>query len=649
MFSDKDHSGSKLNKNSSPDLRTGKIDLRDKPEIDERTEKIELENLTPELFDGDDHDTEKFKDPKLQKLKENLAVALEFGDDEETERRLKSMKNNHFFGFESAYDLKIYFEFLLYHLLYYSLVGFVGVLFTLPIRKVRNLMNNLSFFRLSRSMLMQTIFWLNFASVLGSLVAFNNSVTTYASILSTLMSSLTRGSNIASKYATFPAKLIKKYREEIIPENEVRADFLLGKWSDQTPEVIESETLNALQRNSYDLAVFRMSFLAKVSNYMETLMTDLQAKMLMSPDPKTTRTLKSQRSRDDFWGVSLFYAMVEHFNKTENTRFLKIRLLIIVIVAGCCPLWAKLMAGLAPYNPNSVADTFIFYFNLLPNSLLFLLTSIIFNRARFDLNRTTFIMHQLSHMVSTQKKSNEGPKILPTINFLEEMSLNSWKMMRRVTIDYGKKYFHRHELYLPVVFGLAMICFLFIFGLQFAVMNFPQYLVGSIYIVELQVALALYSPIMFYMAFDLLWAFSCINEFFEYHTLKLTTLKSTLTDLQKYKEIYFKGLLKNASNNSLLRKNEDIFNLPSFSNMHNQLALEISDLLGDKLDDQIDHFFEKRIRSVDSIIEEIAADQQYQSITILGFVITKSFTGNLAALLGSVMVAFAQLVILKGA
>ena len=50
------------------------------------------------------------------------------------------------------------------------------------------------------------------------------------------------------------------------------------------------------------------------------------------------------------------------------------------------------------------------------------------------------------------------------MNFLEEFSMNSWKILRRISIDYGKKYFFRHEVYLPAVFLTCTCCICAIFA-----------------------------------------------------------------------------------------------------------------------------------------------------------------------------------------
>lgn len=507
-------------------------------------------------------------------------------------------------------------------------------------------MINFSFFRLDIPMLSQTIFWLSFISVSSAQLLFKEQITNWASFMTIVMASITRASNVSAKYATFPAKQFQKYREKILPPDEIRGDFLLGKWASQKPETIEIETMNALQRNGFDMSIFRMSFLSRVNPNMQKIMDDMHSELALSPEPKTTVMLQCSKVKDYYWGVSIFYALVEHYNRNKKTGFYIFRLFAVPIIAGLAPLWAKLILSLPLKNPDNRLDTAIFYFNLLPSTFLFLLTMFFFNQARIDINRMNFIMHQLSHLISTQKKSNELIKVLPTVNFLEELSLNSWKIMRRITIDYGKKYFYRHELYLPVIFMLAVFGFTLVFGLQYVVTRFPDYFEEPVYIIELQICLTITSLVTLYMAFELLWAFALINEFFEIHTLKLCNVKTTIADLFKYKNHYFKKYLKTPKEGHSCHSMNKVLYLPSLSHIHSRLAMEIAEMFGDTLDDNIDGFFQRTSQSLDCIIQEIAVDQQYQNITILGFIITKSFVGNLFVLICSLAFAFAQFTIL---
>jgi succinate dehydrogenase hydrophobic anchor subunit len=97
-------------------------------------------------------------------------------------------------------------------------------------------------------------------------------------------------------------------------------------------------------------------------------------------------------------------------------------------------------------------------FFLLTTTILFFLAGI------RDMKRRSFILNQLGQYLSPKKlQIYKTKKLLPTINFLDQVSLHTWIDLRKLSIDYGKKYFFRHEMFMPVVFQLAVICLLIVF------------------------------------------------------------------------------------------------------------------------------------------------------------------------------------------
>lgn len=73
-----------------------------------------------------------------------------------------------------------------------------------------------------------------------------------------------------------------------------------------------------------------------------------------------------------------------------------------------------------------------------------------------------------------------------------------------------------------------------------------------------------------------------------------------------------------------------MFRHESESHVHRRLAKEIADTIGaEQLEAQVRGFLQDCSESVESIIDEVTVDQSFHSITILGFVISKSFTFNL--------------------
>jgi hypothetical protein len=91
-------------------------------------------------------------------------------------------------------------------------------------------------------------------------------------------------------------------------------------------------------------------------------------------------------------------------------------------------------------------------------------TNFFFIVAVRDMKRRSYILQQLGQYLSPKKliKSKEE-KLLPTFNILDQVSMNTWINLRKLSIDYGRKYFHRHEIFLPVVFLLAIISIVVVF------------------------------------------------------------------------------------------------------------------------------------------------------------------------------------------
>lgn len=473
--------------------------------------------------------------------------------------------------------------------------------------------------------------WISFTAVVFCLVFVNDTMNGYSITMVNILSVILRSSNIAAKYATLPKKLIKKYREQQMTLKELSAPQMISVWAKQTSDVIETEALNALTRNSFDIAMFKMCFLAKVSEKFQGEMKTMSEDVLSLRPWTTEVNLRSGKKKSYYSGIFIFGGMVKTFQKLDKNRLLFFRGIILSFVAGLAPIWSKLLVGQPLRNQNNVSDTVAFYFACIFSTLLFFFVSVFFNQARIDIKRTVFNMHQLSHLVSTQRQGKDIVKILPTINLLEELSLNSWKILRRVAVDYGKQYFFRHELYLPVVFLIGMVCMFGGFGLEYALANFNSLDPNNIR--ELQYCLFIISVVLLFMTFDLLWAFSSINEFFEIHTLKLHNVSAVLSDLKKYKPLYFSKYIPEAFKDPDSQGMLDAIDGSGQSHVHGKLALEISQMLGDRMARELDSFLDRSLKSVDSIINEIGIDQKYQSIEILGFTVSKNFTGNLLVLL----------------
>lgn len=514
-------------------------------------------------------------------------------------------------------------------------------------KKGRTLFDNMGLISWRKFMLIiQILIWGNSMLVFYTSLFLAYPLTNFTSLMLNFLCVVTRCSSIAAKYATFPKKLIQKYKEVQVPIEEMQSEHLLGEWAVQDPKIIEKEAINAILRNNFDSGVFYITFLDTLSESIEKDMLEVETKLKLPPSSAHVEFCYGGK-RKYYTGLMIFYALVRKFNSAYSSKWTKKWILVQAFICCLMPLIARLILGLPVYSTSSGLDTFTFYFNILSSFQLLFFTNKFFIQARKDIDRNVYIMKQLSHLISSQKKSDEIAKVLPTLNFLEESSLNSWKILRRLSMDYGKRYFYRHEIYLPVSFCLAFICFFGIFLLQSVQNRFPSLFSYNFNLLEFQILLCEFSFCLFHITFDLLWGFAKINEFYEVHTLKLATVRQVLCDLLKYDLYYFGKYFQDMEQASFGKCNffKEVFRTPSESHVHTRLAREIATVLGPLIDTKLTKYLEKSIETIDRITADLATDQKYQSIVIMGFVITKPFTAQLFVIIVSITVGFYQLFI----
>ena len=620
--------------------------------------KVQFDN---EMLDEQDEQArDRQKDPahpqaqkELRRLRSSQSVIFEFGDDEKNEEKLKQMGDKYFFApHEVTFSIKFFLTFLVYHMLFYAFIGVFVMILAIPFKKMRQVFKNMRFTpECNRIFIMQIMFWINTIMVVFSCIFYNNPLTFIPCLIMNLLSTFTRASNIASKYATFSPKLIEKYYGADVSEKDLVKDFLLGDWRVQGMDIVEDETTNAILRNDFDESIFMISFLDKLNQKVENDITELEndGRFLIPPRNEVVSTGKIEKKRTYFSGRAIFYVLVRRFNTVEKrSGGLWIVVLCLTALWAFSVLFIKAFLGLRLYNSSSIVDTISFYLNIFISGLLFFLTNFFFTQANVDINRMIYIMNQLSHMISTHKRSDEVYKLLPTMNIFEGFNLSSWKILRRIAMDYGKRFFFRHELYLPVVFILATGCLMLMFTIIYLYILDPTIFPSCFNVNEMILCLLYWSFIFYYLVIDLLWGFSKVNEFFEIHTLKLYNVKQILNDLIKYQEHYFAKYGVKRTDGVARTDLHTIFMQSSASHVHGRLAKEISEMLGDRLQTDLIPMLEESINAVDTIIQEIQVDQAYQCITILGFNINYAFVGNLLVILMSICFTIYQFVMPPG-
>jgi hypothetical protein len=129
------------------------------------------------------------------------------------------------------------------------------------------------------------------------------------------------------------------------------------------------------------------------------------------------------------------------------------------------------------------------------------------------------------------------PKLLPTINITDQLSLNTWLDLRKLAVDYGRKFFYRHEIFLPVVFCIGLVSLVGAFILL--IVDFKTSNHVWMELSKMKYLLLLNVWIMNFIFFGLLYQGAGINVEFSEHSMIMKKNKQLYNDLLFFQEFYF--------------------------------------------------------------------------------------------------------------
>ena len=292
---------------------------------------------------------------------------------------------------------------------------------------------------------------------------------------------------------------------------------------------------------------------------------------------------------------------------------------------------------------EEVFDSIVFVMVSLISMILFCAKFMFYLQAVEDLERRTYMMNQCGYLMSPLRiKKHAYDKILPTINILDKTSLNSWFHLRRIAIDYGRKYFYRHELFLPVAMLISLSC-LILFGVLLYLRYKKDAFQDNYHnIYRLMWQLCIDSFVFGFMSFHFMYDSGAINAEFKEHIHLLKNNRAILCDLLECKNYYFNELIG-------YRKEEYDFDLQklaeatSESFLHERLKAEIVSLLGPTIQNTLEPFLKSVIQTYDGLIIRLYDEEDQFSIKILGMVVTRSSVLNLLIALVSVILTAWQL------
>jgi hypothetical protein len=160
-----------------------------------------------------------------------------------------------------------------------------------------------------------------------------------------------------------------------------------------------------------------------------------------------------------FPGLIFLREMIFGSKFTINNLFLYIMLILIVIHSFTACFYRAAIDKPA-FGVNAL-ETFLIINNIQILLGVFTISFLFIEVGGNDYARKESLMRYLSSMISPDKLTVEKEnRLIPTINFMCPLNLQSWMDLRRLALDVGKRYMKRIEIYSSIIlfcYGLIFI------------------------------------------------------------------------------------------------------------------------------------------------------------------------------------------------
>ena len=566
--------------------------------------------------------------------------------DDDTNDRNKTLHNIKYFYYNSdvRFSFKQYTEFMFHHLLFFS-VGPLCLILTLFSKRIRALYRNLRFVGFEMEVFFQYIFYLCLLFTCCVHYLKRDDIETSVDICAirnlciTLVLILT---STATKYGTYPASLIEKYKEVKISKEEYSSEMMIGVWSSQCSDIRYKTTSHSIERVEIDEAIFLIAFMVRPSpEKSEQLIKVAEAQKELFSDHRKARSLYllNKKVFEYIRGRILFDYMLLEFSKITA----KYRLSNSSFEFALSGIWvsANLLLRVLLEERYFLGETWVEMCAFVLSYLVCFFVT--FKKIRFyvqslvDLDRKTFIMNQCGFMISPLRVSAYSTrKILPTIHLLDRISLNSWFHLRRLGIDYGKKFFIRQEVFTLQAILISFCCLL-TYGVLLYLRYFNQAFQFNYNIIYRLLWLVSLDTLCFaLLGFLFMFRAGKLNSEYQTHTYFLKRIKSVLMDLLEYKDYYFNSLQKNRTTSYQLDLAR-LAGIKSQSFIHNCLKNETEQILGDHIQSDLTCFLTSVISLYSNLINQLEDEEQANSIKIFGFVLSRTSVLNVLLLIISLI------------
>jgi len=297
-------------------------------------------------------------------------------------------------------------------------------------------------------------------------------------------------------------------------------------------------------------------------------------------------------------------------------------LLLVSVIRGFLPTFYRLYRVYHEHDdiPVWTGKPYIVVILLLINILFFWGNTFTLAVAILDLKSKIFCIKQLGNLISPKKVAFlRERKIYPTLNIFDPVTLKTWSNVRRVVVEYGRKYTLRCNFNITI----TMIFYLFILAiltLQIlgVVDSYGGDLLQIVFGYEIVVFFAIFAFIMLAVAYS--------NNQYLVHKNLLKKNKTILSDFNRLSYLYV---------------GEDSIEPDNFI-YREGLRLLREELGEENFEKKLIARTEKMTAMINDIIEELDFEELNEPFTVMGIPVTYSVLQALGVGLVSLVFALSQ-------
>jgi len=532
--------------------------------------------------------------------------------------------------YEVEMSVRHLFEFCFYYLTFVFVLGpFMVLPFLLSRRRswYINLFYNMTILRLkSLSFWVQIVWWIcNMLIVGGFFIGkfANKTLVSYITIYTLVTNGLLRIVSMSATYSTMPVRTLKIMQTKMLDASEIELEDMLSSWTKQEDATIQDNINASIYASSLDTSVFWINFMSSPSDKTETQLFEIkfinEKEELVSPTIRSHEVIKVVKSEHSsrvvkyYNGIHIFYHLV--LKTKKKLRGVWLPAFGLAVVKSFLPfVVGSLLKNEIPNLDRQemmiagAVHLFLLYLNTY-NIAYFIL-------ALFDLARKNLIQDQLTHMNSVHKKHDKR-RLLPMINFLDFTSLSNWKGLLDMNRNYGKKFFLRHQIFLGFVFVMTLTSYLVLYLNLTSTDN-----ISRVPYEKMAFWMFIYFDLIFFYGMFIALMFSA-SKFNGFYSTNLARLRAKIQILEQIR-LFQTHYLENHTHKNLIpvELSDKLFVSDISNSLLRALSREVKKQVPKK---NMDVHLKELIKYHKTLVENLAKEQDSESIRIFGLSVTKQF------------------------